>query len=133
MKKILVSCLFLAVVSFSQAQENSDYKNETIEFLKTTGAGSAFENAITQIGTMVAETNKAAYIKEAQGTLEDLYSQLAELYMAEFTHEEIKELVVFYKTDLGKKLAEKQLGLTQKAISLGQAWGMKVQAIAQKY
>lgn len=133
MKKILVSCLFLAVVSFSQAQENSDYKNETIEFLKTTGAGAAFESAITQIGAIVPETNKAAYVIEAQATLDGLYDQLAELYIAEFTHDEVKELVMFYKTDLGKKLAEKQLGLTQKAMSFGQTWGMKVQAIAQKY
>ena len=133
MKKILVACLFLTVVSFTQAQENSEYKNETIEFLKTTGAGAAFENAITQIGAMVPETNRAAYINEAQGTLFGLYDKLAELYMGEFTQEEIKQLVVFYKTDLGKKLAEKQLGLTQKAMSFGQTWGKEVQEIAKKY
>ena len=133
MKKILVVCLFLMVVSFTQAQENSEYKNETIEFLKTTGAGAAFENAITQIGAMVPETNRAAYINEAQGTLVGLYDKLAELYMGEFTQEEIKQLVVFYKTDLGKKLANKQLSLTQKAMSFGQTWGMEVQEIAKKY
>jgi hypothetical protein len=121
------------VVSFTQAQENSEYKNETIEFLKTTGAGAAFENAITQIGAMVPETNRAAYINEAQGTLVGLYDKLAELYMGEFTQEEIKQLVVFYKTDLGKKLANKQLSLTQKAMSFGQTWGMEVQEIAKKY
>lgn len=133
MKKILVACLFLMVVSFTQAQENSEYKNETIEFLKTTGAGAAFENAITQIGTMVPETNRTAYINEAQGTLVGLYDKLAELYMGEFTQEEIKQLGVFYKTDLGKKLANKQLSLTQKAMSFGQTWGMEVQEIAKKY
>jgi hypothetical protein len=121
------------VVSFTQAQENSEYKNETIEFLKTTGAGAAFENAITQIGAMVPETNRAAYINEAQGTLVGLYDKLAELYMGEFTQEEITQLVVFYKTDLGKKLANKQLSLTQKAMSFGQTWGMEVQEIAKKY
>ncbi|WP_298532349.1 DUF2059 domain-containing protein [uncultured Algibacter sp.] len=133
MKKILFACLFVSVVNFTQAQENSNYKNETIEFLKMTGAGAAFENAITQIGTMVPEINRAAYIKEAQGTLGGLYNKLAELYMSEFTHDEVKELIVFYKTDLGKKLAEKQLGLTQKAISFGQTWGAKVQEVAQKH
>lgn len=133
MKKILFACLFLTVVGFTQAQESSEYKNETIEFLKMTGAGAAFENAISQIGTMVLETNRSAYIKEAQGTLGELYNQLADLYMGEFTQDEVKELIAFYNTDLGKKLAEKQLGLTQKAMSLGQTWGVKVQNIAQKY
>lgn len=53
--------------------------------------------------------------------------------MKEFTRDEIKALVKFYNTDLGKKLAVKQLGLTQKAMAFGQSWSMEVQAIAQKY
>ncbi|GGZ89092.1 DUF2059 domain-containing protein [Algibacter mikhailovii] len=133
MKNFLFASLVLIAVSFCQAQENSEFKKETVEFIKTTGAGAAFENAITQIGTMVPEANKAAYLNEAQGTLGDIYGQIAELYMTEFTQEEIKALVVFYETDLGKKLAEKQLDLTQRAMSFGQAWGAKVQKIAQKH
>ena len=97
MKKILLVCFFMVAIA-TQAQDNTDFKNETIEFIKLTGAGAAFENAIAQIGGMVSE-----------------------------------ELVAFYNTDLGKKLAEKQLGLTQKAMMFGQSWGMEVQTIAQKY
>jgi hypothetical protein len=134
MKKVLLGCLFvLAVSSQVKAQENSEFKTETVEFLKLTGAGAAFENAIDQIGAMVSEENKAAYAKEANGTLVGLYEKMAELYMTEFNQDEIKELVAFYHTDLGKKLAEKQLGLTQKAMMFGQSWGMEVQGIAQKY
>ena len=134
MKKVLLVCLFvLAVAVQVEAQENSDFKNETVEFLKLTGAGAAFENAIEQIGSMVSTENKEAYTKEANGTLDGLYNKMADLYMVEFTQDEIKELIAFYNTDLGKKLAGKQLGLTQKAMMFGQSWGMEVQAIAQKY
>jgi hypothetical protein len=121
------------VTVVTQAQDNSDFKNQTVEFIKITGAGAAFENAIAQIGAMVSDENKDAYTKEANGTLDGLYTKMAELYMTEFTQEEIAELVTFYNTDLGKKLAEKQLGLTQKAMTFGQSWGMEVSAIAQKY
>ena len=134
MKKVLLfyflSALFMLQIG---AQENSNFKNETIEFLKLTGAGAAFENAIGQIGTMVSEANKEAYTTEAMGTLGGLYEKMADLYMAEFSREEIKELTAFYESDLGKKLASKQLGLTQKAMAFGQTWGMEVQGIAQKY
>ena len=134
MKKILFLCLFLVVVTVqAQDQDNSDFKNETIEFIKITGAGSAFENAIAQIGAGVSEENKEAYTKEANGTLDGLYSKMADLYMAEFTQDEIKELVAFYNTDLGKKLASKQTTLAQKAMMFGQSWGMEVSGIAQKY
>ncbi len=134
MKKVwLVCALFAVIVLKTQAQENKDFKSETVEFLKLTGAGEAFINAIDQIGTMVPSDKKEAYAKEAKGTLTGLYSKIAELYMAEFTHKEIKELTAFYNTDLGQKLAKKQLGLTQKAMAFGQSWGMEVQGIAQKY
>lgn len=133
MKKILLVCLFMVATVATKAQDNTDFKQETIEFIKITGATSAFENAIAQIGAGVPEENKEAYTKEANGTLVSLYEKMAELYMAEFTQEEISELVAFYNTDLGKKLAEKQLGLTQKAMMFGQSWGMEVSGIAQKY
>jgi hypothetical protein len=132
MKKILLVCMLLFVFA-TQAQDNSDFKNETVEFIKITGAASAFENAIAQIGAGVSEENKEAYSQEANGTLVGLYDKMAELYMAEFTQDEIRELVGFYNTDLGKKLAEKQVGLAQKAMSFGQSWGMEDSAIAQKY
>ena len=132
MKKTLLVCL-LFVAFAAQAQENTEFKKETIEFIKLTGAGAAFENAIAQIGAMVPEAKKEAYTTEANGTLDSLYIKMAELYMVEFTQDEVKELIAFYNTDLGKKLAEKQLGLTQKAMMFGQTWGMEVQGIAQKY
>ncbi len=132
MKKYLFVAMFVTAFA-TQAQDNAEFQNETIEFIKLTGAGAAFENAIAQIGTMVSAENKEAYTKEASGTLEGLYTKMAELYMAEFTRDEVKKLIAFYNTDLGKKLAEKQLGLTQKAMAYGQTWGMEVQGIAQKY
>ncbi|MFG6685372.1 DUF2059 domain-containing protein [Mariniflexile sp. HNIBRBA6329] len=132
MKKILFVSIFMVAMA-TQAQENADFKTETVEFLKLTGAGKAFESAIDQIGYNVPEANKEVYTKEAMGTLDALYAKMADLYMSEFTQSEIKELIVFYHTDLGKKLAEKQLSLTQKGMSFGQTWGMEVSQIAQKY
>jgi hypothetical protein len=132
MKKLFLIGAFLIAFT-TQAQETTDYKSETIEFIKLTGAASAFENAIEQLGIGVSDANKEAYTKEALATMDGLYEKFADLYMQEFTQDEIKDLIVFYHTDLGKKLAEKQLGLTQKAMMFGQTWGMEVQAIAQKY
>lgn len=132
MKYLLL--VFALVFTFSiNAQEDSEFKSETIEFIKLTGATKAFDDAIDQIGAMVSQDNKAAYKKEAKATLDALYNEMATLYMEEFTQAEIKELVKFYNTTIGKKLAAKQVILAQKGMMMGQSWGMKVQGIAQKY
>ena len=77
------------------------------------------------------ETDVIAFIK-AVSDFENI-TIIGLMGMAEFTQDEITELVAFYNTDLGKKLAEKQVGLSQKAMMFGQSWGMEVSAIAQKY
>ncbi len=131
------TCFFIAIATFlvfeGMAQENSDFKTETIEFLKLTGATKAFENGIAQLGAGVPQANKSAYLEEASATLDDIYGKVADLYMQEFTQDEIGELIGFYSSDLGKKVADKQLGLSQQIMQIGQSWGMNVQQIAQKY
>lgn len=132
MKKLILVFVLVFTISIT-AQEDAEFKSETIEFIKITGATKAFDDAIDQIGNMVSQENKDAYKKEAEATLDALYDEMATLYMSEFTRDEIKELVSFYKSDIGKKLATKQVSLAQKGMMMGQSWGMKVQGIAQKY
>lgn len=132
MKKIALLLIVLVAIS-TQAQDNSAFKKETIEFIKLTGTTKAFTDVIDQIGTMVSQEHKTTYKNEATATLEGLYSKMAELYMSEFTEVEIKELVAFYQSNVGKKLATKQLPLMQKGMAIGQAWGGEIQAIAMKY
>ncbi|WP_299430930.1 DUF2059 domain-containing protein [uncultured Maribacter sp.] len=132
MKKVVLGLiLFLAVQV--QAQEKSALQTKSEELIKLTGAGKAFEDAIAQIGAGVGADKKEAYKKEAEGTLVEIYDKLGALYAEEFTEEEIDSLISFYHTDLGKKLSIKQLLISQKAMMIGQSWGMKVGGIAQKY
>lgn len=132
MKKMLF--VLALVFTFSvNAQDSSDFKSKTIEFIKLTGSAQMFDDAISQIGMMVPEDKKEAYTKEAQGTLNDLYSELANIYIKEFTEAEIDELIEFYNSEIGQKLASKQTAITQSGMAVGQNWGMSLSQIAQKY
>jgi small redox-active disulfide protein 2 len=46
---------------------------------------------------------------------------------------EIKELLTFYETPIGKKLASKTGELGQKGMVAGQAWGIKIQQLIEQY
>ena len=132
MKKVAFAIILFLAVNV-QAQEKSVLQTKSEELIKLTGAGKAFEDAIAQIGAGVGADKKEAYKKEAEGTLGEIYDKLGALYAEEFTEEEIDSLISFYNTDLGKKLSVKQLQISQKAMMVGQTWGMKVSGIAQKY
>ncbi|MFV0541912.1 MAG: DUF2059 domain-containing protein [Aestuariibaculum sp.] len=134
MKKLVLALLFIVTITVQiQAQDNEAFQKEAVELIKLTGAGDAFVNAIEQIGAMVPEAKKMAYTEEAKGTLDGLYTKMAKLYTDEFTQDEIKQLLDFYRSDIGKKMASKQMVLAQKAMAFGASWGMDVQEIAKKY
>jgi uncharacterized protein len=50
-------------------------------------------------------------------------STIIPLYHKHYTHDEIKELIRFYHTDLGKKAIRIMPTLMQESMSLGQQWG----------
>lgn len=56
----------------------------------------------------------------------ELTKQLAPLYKKHFTHNDVKEMISFYESPVGKKLAAKTPVLTGEAMQLGQIWGMNL-------
>ncbi|WP_394747972.1 DUF2059 domain-containing protein [Spongiimicrobium salis] len=131
-KQIITFLLFVFTLGIS-AQENDQFKEDTIKFIKLTGTETAFDGVIAQLETEIPEVNLEAYRKAALKTTDELYDKIAGLYMEEFSHAEIQELISFYNSALGKKMAEKQLMLTQKGMGLGQNWGIEMQQLATKY
>ena len=131
MKKILlivVACFSLTV----NAQQDDQYLTDTKNLVKIVSE-SAFTPMIDQFASMVSADKKEALIADVKATFPELYAKMAEIYMEEFSHSEIKELLAFYATPIGKKLADKTGELSQKGMIAGQSWGMKLQGIIQKY
>lgn len=57
---------------------------------------------------------------------EEFLSLIIPIYDKYYTHEEIRELIAFYKTPVGKKTIEILPALTQESMLVGQAWGTKI-------
>lgn len=131
MKNLVLALLFLCV-SFGVKAQDDAFSKDTQNLVEIVSK-EAFKPIVQQFSAMVAEDKKAAFTEELNATFPDLYASMAEIYMAEFTHDEIKELLKFYSTPVGKKIADKTSILSQKGMVAGQAWGMKVQEIISKY
>ena len=76
------------------------------------------------------ETRKAAdECLSEEGGLIDL---VVPIYNRNFTHDEIKHLISFYSTPLGKKLIKTMPGMMQECMVVGQQWGNQIGPILQE-
>ena len=59
-------------------------------------------------------------------TMDDLLEQLIPVYKKHLTETDLNEVIKFYSSPIGKKLAEKTPGITNDSMQAGQVWGQKI-------
>lgn len=131
MKKLLLSLAFFCVTQFGIAQDS--YKSDVIETIKLSGATAGITVIIDQFLPMIPEENQADFKKEYEALLPSLYEKMVPVYQKYYTHEEIKEMLKFYNSPLGKKIAKNAGNLTSDGMQVGQDWGMELQGVMMKY
>ncbi len=132
MKKLFTVLAVVIAVQFGTAQ-NDAFKQDAIKVIEKSGAGAQFGMVLDQIKTMIPEDRHEELTKDFNSTLPSLYSKIAEVYMEEFTHDDIKKILSFYDSEVGKKFSLKQGDLMEKAMVAGEQWGMDLQVILMKY
>jgi hypothetical protein len=130
MKKFVLLAL-LVIAPFASAQDA--FKADAMKVIKASGAASTIDVAKKQILEMVPEAKRAAFLVEFEASLPSLYEKLAEIYMKEYTHDDIKQMLAFYETPVGKKIAGKAGAVYEQSTAAGQEWGMSLQSILMKY
>jgi len=55
-----------------------------------------------------------------------------DIYHKYFTHDDVKGLIAFYQTDLGKKTINVQQNIVQESIKIGQKWGQSLEPLIQE-
>lgn len=123
----------MTITHFGFAQDSSAFKADIIRFLEVSGATEPIRGIGEQIKMMIPEDRHEEFTKDFESTLPSLFSKIADIYMAEFTHDEIKQILAFYDSDLGKKVASKTGELMEKASVAGEQWGLDLQMIMSKY
>lgn len=73
---------------------------------------------------IVQQTLDAEFAKAWDGP-DGLTQQIVTVYARHFSHDEIRQLIAFYNTDVGKKMIEVTPVLMQECASAGQQWAMK--------
>lgn len=133
MKKLILTFAFVLVANFGMAQANEAFKKDVMKMIEVTGSASQMKLAKDQILKMVPKEKQAAFLVEFEATLPALYDKLAGVYMEEYTHEDIKAILKFYETPVGKKMTDKAGPLAEKSMAASQDWAMGLQGMVMKY
>lgn len=56
----------------------------------------------------------------------ELVNRIVPVYAAHLTHDEVKQLIVFFESPVGRKLVAEQPAMMQESMLIGQQWGAEV-------
>ena len=141
MKKLLVITILLITFSSTFAQDNTSYKATLKKMLESAGSQGAFQTAIKQMFSMFRQqkTNVPADVWNALETemektsMDELTTLLTPVYQKQLTEADLKKIIEFYETPVGKKYAGSVPAIMQESMQVVQEWGMKLsQQIMQK-
>lgn len=130
----LCMVFLMSAVSVSAQEKESEYKKVLTEMLETSGALTAVRNMVPQMIEMMKRSYSNVpeeFWTSFGGKLSDkAYGQLIDIYVPiyqrQLTLDDLKKIIVFYKSPVGKKLAEATPVMTAEAMQSGQALGMQI-------
>lgn len=132
---ILISCiLFLGWTSSAKAQTapnlSASHLQTAESFLIATGVNTKFpaivESIINTFSSQVSENDRPTFISVMRKFMNKYYTwdnlklSLDKVYAAEFTEIELKQMIDFYNSPVGKKYSEKLVQLMQQGMQIGQ-------------
>ncbi|SMC53480.1 DUF2059 domain-containing protein [Pedobacter nyackensis] len=135
MKKIIFLLSFILLTgSFSFAQDNTSYKSTLSKMMEVSGSQNTYKAAIGQSIIMFKQQKSeipAAFWDELEQSLtkssfDHLLEMLLPVYQKHMSEQDLKELIAFYQSPVGKKLAEKTPFIVADSMQAGQVWGKKL-------
>lgn len=132
MKKLLLTFALVISANVAMAQDEA-YKKDVMKVIEMSGSGAQMEMVKKQILQAIPADKQAAFLIEFNASLPALYDKLVKVYSETYTKEDIKAMIAFYDSPVGKKMAEKTEELMEKSQAAGAEWGQGLQAMMMKY
>jgi hypothetical protein len=132
MKKVFLSITFVLIAQMCIAQDVNNKAN-VLKLISISGSDAQIKLVKPQILSMIADDKKESFSKDFDASIPSLQDKMAQVYMEIYTPEDIKGMIAFYESPVGKKMSEKAGELGQKSMQAGQEWSQELQALMAKY
>lgn len=131
MKKLVAAFILLLIANVGFAQNT--FKQDVVKYLELSGQKKTFELVTKDIVSNIPAAKQEAFKKDLDASINDLMGKMADIYMTELTHDDVKAAIKFYESPAGKKISSKTEVLYTKGQAAGQEWGMGLQEKMMKY
>lgn len=139
-KSLFIILSLLLSIPATQAQDN-EFEKDLALMLELNGSKESydmvFEQIVGQLKYSMPNVSDENWAKVKADVFDkqiiELNKKLVPIYKKHFTHDEIKGIIAFYQTEVGKKMAHKSVVLAQESMAIGQQWGMQLGQFIQDY
>lgn len=129
-----VAVLFAAAPAVSAQNQDNEYKETLGKMLNLSGALASVETMVPQMVNMMKQSAPSAqesfwtgftekWQKKAGDKLVELYTPIYQKYL---TLADLKKIIEFYESPVGKKLGTATPAMTSEGMKLGQQLGMEI-------
>ncbi len=132
MKKLFILFVLIFAAQATFAQDEA-FKKDVLKVIRLNGSDAQMKMAKDQILKMIPAEKHAAFLVEFDATLPSLYDKLAAVYMETYTKDDVKAMLAFYDSPIGKKMTSKSEEVLQKSQTAAQEWGQGLQTMMMKY
>ena len=130
----VVTALMMPMFGFAQDAESDAFAQDIAKLFELNGSEKTYAAVIPQILNSMKgmhsdvpaeawEELEKEFLKES---ITELSKLLIPIYKKHFTHDEVKSMIAFFESPVGKKLAEKTPLISQESMAVGQQWGMQI-------
>lgn len=132
MKKVILSIVFVLIAQMCISQD-VNFKADVLKLISISGADAQINILKPQVLKIIPDDKKENFSKEFDASVVVLEDKMAKIYMEIYTPEDVKGMIVFYESPIGKKMNDKAAELGQKSLQVGQDWGVELQGLIAKY
>ena len=132
LKKTRMLLGLILIISSSITAQTDDFDKDILIFFKVSGVETTYKSAISSMMDMmsknmnITDNEMIKELKDEMSTDENIAEILNEMriiYKKHFSQADIKGLIKFYESPIGKKLVKEQPSLMTESMEVGQNWG----------
>ena len=141
MKKSILAALALALLcagpAMPQAAGSEAKRQDIRKLMELTGAAKVGQQIAAQMIPMFKQGNPQVPQKFWDDVMKEFDTKsmidlIVPIYDKHLTHDDVKGLIAFYQSPLGRKMTGVMPQIAQESMQVGQQWGMQIAQRVQK-